>query len=106
LWALALGALGSLTFAVGLFAVLLASVFYIFLVLFCSKLVASYLIGQLILSAISARAADTRLWCMLLGILVYLLLSAVPFLGWLVAVAATFFGLGAIWMGIRDTGRL
>lgn len=105
-WALSLGALGALTFAVGLFTVLLAGAFYVFLVLFCSKLVAAFLIGRLILTSISPRVADTKVWCMLLGVLVYLLLVAVPYLGWLVAVAATFFGLGAIWMTVRDTRQI
>jgi cytoskeletal protein CcmA (bactofilin family) len=105
-WALSLGALGSLTFTIGLFSVLLAAVLYVFLVLFCSKLAAAFFVGRLILGAISPRVADTRAWCMLLGVLVYLLLAAIPYFGWLVAVAATFFGLGAIWMSIRDTGRL
>jgi hypothetical protein len=104
-WALALGALGTLIFTVGLFSVLLAAVLYVFLVLFGSKLVAAFFVGRLILSAISPRVADTKAWCMLLGILVYLLLAAVPYLGWVVAIAATFFGLGAIWMSIRDTGQ-
>jgi hypothetical protein len=105
-WVLSLGPLGSLTFAIGLFSVLLAAVLYVFLVLFCSKLVAAFFVGRLILAAISPRVADARAWCMLLGILVYLLLAAIPYLGWLAAVAATFFGLGAIWMSIRDTGQL
>ena len=105
-WALSLGALGALTFAVGLFSVLLAGVLYVFLVLFCSKLVAAFFLGQLILGAISPRVADTKPWCMLLGVLVYLLLAAIPYFGWLVAVAATFFGLGAMWMSLRDAGRL
>jgi hypothetical protein len=43
---------------------------------------------------------------MLLGVLVYLLLAAIPYFGWLVTVAATFLGLGAIWMSLRDTARL
>jgi cytoskeletal protein CcmA (bactofilin family) len=105
-WALSLGALGALTFAVGLFTVLLAGAFYVFLVLFCSKLVAAFFIGRLILTPISPRAADTKVWSLLLGILVYLLLVAVPYLGWLAAVAATFFGLGAIWMTVRDTRQI
>jgi len=105
-WAVSLGALGALTFAVGLFSVLLAAVLYVFLVLFCSKLVAAFFLGQLILSAVSPRVADAKAWSMLLGVLVYLLLAAIPYFGWLVAVAATFFGLGALWMSLRDTGRL
>jgi hypothetical protein len=60
--------------------------------------VAAFLIGRLLLTPLSPRAADTKVWCVLLGVLVYLLLAAIPYLGWLVAVAATFFGLGAIWM--------
>ena len=105
-WALSLGALGALTFTVGLFSILLAGAVYVFLVLFCSKLVAAFLIGRLLLTPLSPRAADTKVGCVLLGVLVYLLLAAIPFLGWLVAVAATFFGLGAIWMTVRDTRQL
>lgn len=105
LWALSLGALGSLVFAIGLFTILLASVLYVFLVLFGSKIAAAHLLGQLVLAMISSRAASTRIGCMLLGILIYLLLAAIPYLGWLVAVAATFFGLGAIWMSLRDATR-
>jgi len=105
-WALSLGALGALTFTVGLFSILLAGAVYVFLVLFCSKLVAAFLIGRLILTPISPRAADTKVWCILLGVLVYLLLAAIPYLGWLAAVAATFFGLGATWMTVRDTRQL
>jgi hypothetical protein len=105
-WALSLGALGALTFTVGLFSILLAGAVYVFLVLFCSKLVAAFLIGRLLLTPLSPRAADTKVWCVLLGVLVYLLLAAIPYLGWLVAVAATFFGLGAIWMTVRDTRQL
>ncbi len=105
-WALSLGALGALTFTVGLFSILLAGAVYVFLVLFCSKLVAAFLIGRLILTPLSPRAADTKVWCILLGVLVYLLLAAIPYLGWLAAVSATFFGLGAIWMTVRDTRQL
>ena len=105
-WALSLGALGALTFTVGLFSILLAGALYVFLVLFCSKLVAAFLIGRLILTPLSPRTADTKVWCILLGVLVYLLLAAIPYLGWLAAVSATFFGLGAIWMSVRDTRQL
>lgn len=102
-WALALGALGTLTFAVGLFAVLLAAAFYVLLVLFCSKLVSGFFVGRWLLGMVSPRLAEIKIWPMLLGVLLYLLLAAVPYLGWLVAVAATFVGLGAIWQGFQDT---
>lgn len=102
-WALALGALGTLTFAVGLFAILLAAAFYVLLVLFCSKLVSGFFVGRWLLGMVSPRLAEVKIWPMLLGILLYLLLAAVPYLGWLVAVAATFVGLGAIWQGVQDT---
>lgn len=101
-WALALGALGTLTFAVGLFSIFLATAFYVLLVLFGSKIVTGYFIGRWLLSLISARAADIKVWPMLLGVLLYLLLAAIPYLGWLVAVGATFLGLGAIWQSLQD----
>lgn len=102
-WALALGALGTLTFAVGLFAILLAAAFYVLLVLFCSKLVSGFFVGRWLLGMVSPRLAEIKIWPMLLGVLLYLLLAAIPYLGWLVAVAATFVGLGAIWQGFQDT---
>ena len=102
-WALALGALGTLTFAVGLFTILLAAAFYVLLVLFCSKLVAGFFVGRWLLGLISPRMAEIKVWPMLLGVLLYLLLAAIPYLGWLVAVAATFIGLGAIWQSLQDT---
>jgi hypothetical protein len=105
-WALSLGALGTVTFTVGIFSVLLAAAFYVLLVLFCSKLVAGYFIGRVILTAITPRAAEIKILAMLLGVLVYLLLAAIPYLGWLVSAGATFVGLGAIWLSVRDTGRL
>ena len=102
-WALALGALGTLTFAVGLFAVLLAAAFYVLLVLFCSKLVTGFFVGRWLLGMVSPRLAEIKVWPLLFGILIYLLLAAIPYLGWLVAVAATFIGLGAIWQSFHDT---
>lgn len=105
-WALSLGALGTVTFTVGILSALLATAFYVFLVLFWSKLVAGFFIGRVILTAIAPRAAELKIVPMLLGVLVYLLLAAIPYLGWLVAVAATFAGLGAIWLSLRDSGRL
>ena len=101
-WALALGALGTLTFTVGLFTISLAAAFYVLLVLFCSKIVTGFFVGRWLLSLVSPRVADIRVWPMLLGVLLYLLLASVPYLGWLVAVAATFIGLGAIWQSLQD----
>ena len=105
-WALSLGALGTVTFTVGIFSILLAAAFYVLLVLFCSKLVAGFFIGRTVLTAIAPRAAEIKILALLVGVLMYLLLAAIPYLGWLIAVGATFVGLGAIWLSVRDSGRL
>lgn len=102
-WALSLGALGSVTLLVGLFSILLAATCYVVIVLFYSKLVTGFFLGRWILTMLSPRLAEARVWPMLLGILIYLLLAAIPYLGWLTAVAATFIGLGAIWQSVQDS---
>jgi hypothetical protein len=49
------------------------------------------------LGKISAAGAQHRYWPVVVGVLVYSLLRAIPFLGWLLAVTVTFLGLGAIY---------
>lgn len=81
----------------------LAVIFSLFslIVSYISKLVASYLLGLLIMKVI-APTSENRWWPLLIGVSLYVLIRAVPILGWLVAVIATILGLGAIFLVIRD----
>ncbi len=78
----------------------LGLVFAVFslLVAYGSKLVVAYLVGKLLVQAIAPQYADRKVWPLLVGVALYVLLRAIPVLGWVVGVAATLAGLGAMWL--------
>jgi hypothetical protein len=90
--------LGFFTAAIGLMTVGVAlSIFWLSIVYF-SKIVIAFLLGSLIFRRFIPKYAQTRIWPFLLGVVIYALLASIPYLGWLIAVIATLFGLGGIWM--------
>lgn len=94
--------LGGLTFAVfglGLGTLGLAATALIVLAAIVSKVIFAFLVGQLLLNAFHANLSVgwQKALPLLLGVVIYAVLSAVPFVGWLIDLAATIIGLGAIW---------
>lgn len=90
--------LGFFTGAIGLMMLGLAlSIFWLSIAYF-SKIVIAFLVGSLIFKRFIPKYAQTRIWPFLTGVVIYALLASIPYLGWLIAVIATLFGLGAIWM--------
>jgi hypothetical protein len=90
--------LGFFTGAIGLMTLGLAvSIFWLSIAYF-SKIVVAYLVGALIFRRFIPKYAQTRIWPFLTGVIIYALLASIPYLGWLIALVATLFGLGAIWM--------
>jgi hypothetical protein len=63
-----------------------------------SKIIVAFLFGRLLFKRFIPKYAHSRIWPFLTGVILYVLLASVPYLGWLVAVIVTFFGLGALWM--------
>lgn len=75
---------------------------------FISKLVISYVLGNLILGAFKSPSAEHRFWPWLLGLLIFVFLRSIPFVGWIVNLLAVLFGLGAfvLWLfGLRPASR-
>jgi hypothetical protein len=90
--------LGFFTGAIGLLTLGLAmSIFWLSIAYF-SKIVIAFLVGMLIFKRFFPKYAQNRIWPYLTGVVIYALLASIPYLGWLIAVVATLFGLGAIWM--------
>ncbi|MFN2221722.1 MAG: hypothetical protein ACK2UH_04175 [Candidatus Promineifilaceae bacterium] len=86
-------------------AALLFAIFMMFL-LFISKIIVSYIAGLLILERIVPRAARHRFWPMLLGLVIYVLLRAIPYLGLGLGFLVTVLGLGAALLVLANQDTL
>jgi len=69
---------------------------------YATKIVVSLLLGQLIFGLFKSTAAENRWWPVLLGVLIFVIIAAIPVLGWLAKLVTVLLGLGAIWMWGRD----
>lgn len=99
-----LDAIGTALLTVGGAAWLLAFTLFWFLVTYVSKVIIAIFVGQLVLERFSSAAAASRIWPLLLGAVIYILLRAIPFLGWIIGVVATVIGIGAMWL-VYQSGR-
>jgi hypothetical protein len=92
--------------ALGFFSLgLIATVFGLF-ALYISKAIVAYLAGAYILERWAPRAARYNVLSLLLGLTIYVLLVAIPILGWVIGVLVTAFGLGAAWLYYRASRPL
>jgi len=69
---------------------------------YVTKIAISLLLGQLIFGLFKSPAAVHRWWPMLLGVLIFVIITAIPVLGWLATLATVLLGLGAVWLWGRD----
>ena len=98
---ISIGGLAGPILAIGFSALGLFMAVFSLMVSYGSKLVVAYLVGRLIMKSLAPNATHQAIWSLLAGILVYVLLHAIPFVGWLFAAAATLIGLGAMWSMLR-----
>lgn len=105
LYAIKLETLAFLTLALGSTAVGLAyATFYLFTTFF-SKIVVTFLVGWLILRRWDRASRWWMLLPFLLGLLLYSLVVAIPFLGFAISVVVAAMGTGAIYMSLVPAGR-
>jgi hypothetical protein len=108
---LGLFSLGGLVFPAILITVLILlwiSLAFLMSASFFSKLIISFVLGYLILGGSKSRAANNRFWPWLLGLLIFIFLWSIPYIGWIFNVLAVLFGLGAfvLWLyGLRQSDR-
>jgi hypothetical protein len=67
-----------------------------------AKLVLSAWIGRAILRRAAPGAAENRFWPLVLGAVIYLILSQIPYFGQLLALVSSLLALGAAWLVWRD----
>jgi len=97
-----LGGLSQTIFGVGFSTLSLVFTVFTLLVSYGSKLVVAYLVGRVIVKAFAPQAPDNKWWPLVAGVTLYVLFRSIPLLGWLVGIAVTLVGLGAMWLLFRQ----
>lgn len=97
-----LGGLGGITFWTGTTVWLAAFTGFIFMITLGCKVLLAYLIGDWVLSSIFKQSQTNRYLVLLLGTVIFVILQAIPILGWLFGLAVTLLGLGALWLYIQS----
>jgi cytoskeletal protein CcmA (bactofilin family) len=96
-WPLALVWYGVAYSALGI-----ATTIFVAFVAYGSKVIAAYLLGYFIITKLSAKTNPHPILSMLLGLVLYVFLAAIPMFGWVFAVLATAIGLGGAWQFLRS----
>ena len=65
---------------------------------YVSKSIIAYLLGSLILSKVAPNVMKYTFLPLLLGLLIYVPIASIPYLGFIVGLVTTLIGLGSIWL--------
>jgi hypothetical protein len=95
---LTLGNLAGSVVWLGIAIVVALAVIFGLIVTYLSKIVVGYWGGRLVLNSINPKWAANPIWPVLLGVLIVAILMAIPFVGWLLGLIITLFGLGTLWL--------
>ena len=99
-WDLAL-----LIWGAGLGGLSVALAFFGLAIGFLSRIIVAYLLGALLLNRLPATVWGRRIWMLLLGLVLVVLLLSIPILGWVLSMVVIMFGLGAIYQQLRRRGQ-
>ncbi len=103
---LKLGGLVTLVIILGIMALFALAIIYAIAAVLVSKVVVSYLGGQMILRRFRPGWAKSRIWPLVLGLLIFAILTALPFyVGQFINLVVILFGLGALWLAVSDWVR-
>jgi hypothetical protein len=100
---LKLGGLLALVIILGFMVLFGLVIVYVIAAVFISKVVVSYLGGRLILARLKPDWAQSRIWPLALGLVIFAILTALPlFVGQFINLVLIVLGLGALWMAGSD----
>ena len=97
-----LGAIAWLIFGIGFVTIINLVLGFVISTAFLSKIIVSYLVGRLLLERLKADWALSIYWSFIAGLIVFIVLTSIPYLGWILNLGVIFFGLGAILLWIKD----
>lgn len=98
---LTLGGLVIPIFGVGFSGLALFTAIFTLLIGTGSQLIVAFMIGLLLMERVAPQVSNRPVWALLLGVLLLALVVEVPFVGWLISIAATLIGVGAMWLAYR-----
>lgn len=102
---LTLDGLASSFFFVSFTLVGTAFTLFTLLIAYGSKLVVVYPFGHWLISQMSATQAEKRAWPLVIGVLLYVLVRGIPYIGFVVGLFVTMIGIGAMWLIFRNRPR-
>jgi len=95
-----LGSLLYVWFGLGGLAILLVSALFFFAVFTLSKLIAAFMLGKWIMKTVF-KETEEKVWLnLVIGIFLFVFIRAIPFIGWVAALAAILIGTGAFWLAV------
>jgi cytoskeletal protein CcmA (bactofilin family) len=95
-----LGGLSGTVFGVGFFGLGILVTIFTLAMSYGSKLVIALLVGQWVMSKLAPAAPGQRWWGLFIGVAIFAILRAIPFIGWILGLVVTLIGLGAIYFAI------
>jgi cytoskeletal protein CcmA (bactofilin family) len=69
---------------------------------YVSKILVGYLFGAMLFKRVKPDLVENRFWPAVVGILIFVILAAIPILGTIVNILATLVGLGALYLAFRQ----
>jgi cytoskeletal protein CcmA (bactofilin family) len=72
---------------------------------YISKIVFGFLVGHMILERIQASWGEGRFWPLVIGVVIFAIIRAIPILGWFIGLIVTLLGLGALWLTVWEAYR-
>ncbi len=103
--AVKLGNLVGTVIVLGLLAIFVLAVLFGLTIAYFTKIVVSFLGGRLLLGLLKRDWAEGRIWPLVVGVVLFVILTAIPFLGGLINLVVVLLGLGALWLLGRDLYR-
>jgi len=97
-----LGGLAGLIAAIGVVLFLTLALLFTIAIAYAAQIVISYLLGHLILGKAGLSPVTERVLALFLGVIIVVILTAIPCVGGLINLAIALFGLGALWLLARD----
>lgn len=97
-----LGNLAWTTLGLGAVSLTAMAIGFHIAVAYISKILVGYLVGRWLFVQVRPASSENRFWPVVVGILIFALLESIPFVGLVFNVFITLFGLGALFILLRE----